>query len=226
MANTERPIVVTNDLDGVHFYTPPPLDTTLRLLRGKLSLPEEVQAIQEYIPPAGFVNTILARLFILFHQYRPLIPGALRGLQRFREVGDTHGREVVFAVLSGRKKDKHGVTLRILERAGYSQYFTQWLLNEGDSPVVWKEFQTRRLVDQGYSVVHLEDDLRAGLCVARAGNQFGEDHRVLVYLLKNLSNHPRLLRRAGITIPGNLVSVGNFQEACEDFDKRLSSGAL
>lgn len=226
MANIENPIVITNDLDGVHFYAPPPLGTTFRLLRGRWNLPEEVQAIQEYTPPVGLVNTTLARLSVLFHQYRPLRGDAIRGLQSFRDIGEAHGREVVFAALSGREKDKHDATRQALERAGYSKYFTHWLLNEGTSSVAWKEFQTRQLTEKGFTVVHLEDDLRAGLCVARVNQQFNEGDKVLVYLLKNLSNHPRLMRRAGIELPQNLVPVRNFQEASQDFAQRLALGSL
>lgn len=226
MANTERPIIITSDLDGVHFYAPPPIVTTLRLLRGRLSLPEEAQAIQEYVPPVGLVNTALAKLSVLFHQYRPLKPEAIRGLQRFREVGEAHEREIVFAALSGREKDKHDVTLRVLERAGYSEYFSQWLLNEGVSSVAWKEFQTRKLTDQGYTVVHLEDDLRAGLCVARVSQESEGDNKVLVYLLKNLSNNPILIRRARVNIPTNLILVRNLREATNHFDRLLSLGVF
>lgn len=48
MPSTERGIVFTNDLDGVHFKAPPPLKTTLRLLRGNTSLPEVGTPAGEY----------------------------------------------------------------------------------------------------------------------------------------------------------------------------------
>lgn len=40
MPLTEREIVFTNDLDGVHFKAFPPFKTTLRLLRRNIDLPE------------------------------------------------------------------------------------------------------------------------------------------------------------------------------------------
>lgn len=226
MPQAERSIFVTNDLDGVHFYAPPPLGTTVSLLRGRLSLPEEVYTVGEYIHPEGTLAQGAARLSVFFHKYRPLKAAAIKGLQGFKEIGDIHQREVLFAALSGRERDKHELTRTALGKAGYDAYFSRWLLNEGNSSAAWKEFQTRKLTEEGLTVVHLEDDLRAALCVARVNKQFGEDSRVLVYLFKNLSNHPYLLQRAGIELPSNVRVVSSFKEANQDFDQRLSLRSL
>ncbi len=224
MNNVEKPIAITNDLDGVHLWAPPPLQTFLRLLTRKWCLPEEVGTLQESIPPVGSVDmvieTVKYRLSMLFRQYEWLKPEGVIGLKGFSEVGKKHGRDLTFFALSGRETGKNDATKLAFEEAGYGQYFSpSWLLNKGINAVAWKELQARRLAERGYTVIHLEDDLLPALCVARVDQCY-------VYLLENLSNHPKLLQWAGVNLPDNLIPVGNLQEAVKDFDQRLKSNVI
>ncbi len=223
MNNVEKPIAITSDLDGVHLWAPLPLKTFLRLLARKWCLPEEV-GTQESIPQVGFVDmvseTIKYRLSMLLGQYKWLKPEGIVGLKGFSEVGKKHGRDLTFFALSGRETGKNDATMLAFEEAGYGQYFSRpWLLNEGINGVAWKEWQARKLANQGYTVIHLEDDLLPALCVARVNQCY-------VYLLENSSNHPKLLQRAGVNLPDNVIPVRNFQVAVEDFDQRLKSNVI
>lgn len=227
MAETEkRPVIITNDLDGVHFYAPPPLGTMFRFSKGRWIPPKEVHTVKEYTHPVGALARGMAQLSVLFHQYRPLKPEAIRGLAGFKAIGEAHQREVSFAALSGREKDKHELTKAVLIKAGYGAYFSRWLLNEGNSSAAWKEFQTRKLTREGLHVVHLEDDVRAAWGVARVNQSFDGDTRVLVYLFRNASNDPCLLQRAGLVLPDNIQLVRTFHEANQDFNQRLTTDKI
>lgn len=226
MPTAERGIVFTNDLDGVHFKAPPPLKTTLSLLRGNFSLPEIGKPIGEFTPGEGWRGAIFSKWSILFHQMRPTKGDALKGLEAFRQAAEIHQRQLRVAALSGRERDKHDMTRRKLQHSGHERYFTDLYLNQGRSSIGWKESVVRQLIEEGLNVVHIDDDLRAGLCIARINEQYAGEPRVLVYVLRNLSNHPRLLKKAGIRLPNNLLIVRSFKEAADDFVARLSGSEI
>lgn len=214
----ERTIIFTNDMDGVHFVAPPPHKTLIGLLKGNLSLPSAGRPIENYEPRGG----LSTRFSVLFHQIRPFIRGSLEGLELFRQSAEKYDRDLSFAVLSGRQPDKHQMTIRRLEQSGRGQYFSDYFLNEGASATTWKETTVRKLTESGSNVVHIDDDLRAGLCVARVNLLYPDEPRVLVYILQNLSNNPLLLRHAQISLPPNLHIVDSFHSAAVHFDDVLS----
>lgn len=226
MANPEHPILVTNDLDGVHYVTVPSFKTTMAFLRGRGTLPQIVNEIKPYMPPTGIYNRGLARLSYIVHRYRPFYPDGLSGLKKFKETGKLYSRTLLFAALSGREIDKHEMTKRSLLKAGYGDYITEWMLNKGTSATAWKEKQIRTKVNEGYTVVHLEDDTKTACCVARVNDEFAGETRVIVYLLSNLTNKPWLLRKAGIKLPSNIILVNNLYEASEHFEKLVSTGVI
>jgi len=45
-------------------------------------------------------------------------------------------------------------------------------------------------------------------------------------MIRNISNHPRLLEWARIEIPNNLLFVRSFKEAAVDFSARLQNRAI
>ena len=118
------------------------------------------------------------------------------------------------------------MTQQRLLQSGHIEYFTDLHLNQGRSSSGWKESVVKGLTEGGLNVVHIDDDLRAGLCVARVNDEYPDEERVLVYMMRNISNHPRLLRRAGVQAPDNLVFVQSFREAATDFATRLGSGVI
>lgn len=219
MIPSERGIVFTNDLDGAHFNTRPSLRAALRLVR-RIPLPAPGGKIGEY-QPKGFKETTASRWSVFVHSRRSVNQEALEGLSEFRRLAKEHGRNLKFAALSGRESDKHDMTARKLREAGHMEYFDELFLNQGKRSIPWKESVIQRLLEEGQNVVHIDDDIRTGLCIARLNEAYTDDLRILVYVLSNLSNHPLLLKRAGISLPPNLLIVPNFKAAAVDFSKRL-----
>ncbi|MBI2020643.1 hypothetical protein HYS94_04465 [Candidatus Daviesbacteria bacterium] len=215
----ERIIYFTNDIDGVHRVGYSPI-TAWRLLKGDLKLPP----IGEYIPSYRHKRNILSQLgrefSLLFHRLRPGIREAKAGLEEFISIAKWNERPLRTALLSGREPYKHELTRR--QFTGYSGLLDEMFLNEGGSSVGWKEYKTRELVGQGYSVVHIDDDLRAGLCMARVNAELDEP-RVFVYVLRNFSNLTWLVRRTKLQMPSNLLIVPSFFAAAQDFEQRLQS---
>jgi len=226
MTSTERKLVFTNDLDGVHFKALPPAKTTLRLLGRNIELPEANSTIEKYNLPEGWKGIVFSKWSLFCHRLSPVNKSALEGLEMFRKAAEEHERQLKIAALSGREIYKHEMTRQRLLKSGHMKYFKDLYLNQGRSSSIWKESVARQLTQDGLNVVHIDDDLRSGLCVARVSDDYPGEQRVLVYIIRNISNHPRLLRRAGIEIPNNLLFVHSFKEAAVDFSARLQNRAI
>ncbi len=214
MAKGER-IIFTNDLDGVHFMAPPPIKTAVSLLRGKFEIPPSGQELQPFVNGSRLADGASW----IFHKFRPYKRDSLIGLQMFADAARAYDRELRIAILSGRQGVLHQLTTQKLERSGRTHLFHDIFLNESDSSSGWKEATVRRLLEEGNSVIHIDDDLKPALRVARL-----DSARLLVYLVKNISNSPMLLRRAGVELPENVVRVRDFREAGIDFARRLREG--
>jgi len=225
MSEQERKIIFTNDLDGVHFRTPPVPRHITRAWRGEMGIPPVGREVGVFSPKEGMMGRLSSRWSVLYHQVKPVNQEALAGLETFRQIAEAHERDIRFAALSGREVDKHDMTRRVLERSGHLEYFTALHLNTGTSATAWKESVVKSFLDEDMNVVHIEDDLKAGLGIARLDGLY-EDDRVLVYMMRTLANHPRMIERSGVEIPPNLHFVRNFAEAAEDFEQRLAAGAL
>jgi hypothetical protein len=196
------------------------------LLGRNFSLPEPDRPIGEYNPAENWPRALLSQASLFFHWIRPFKKDALEGLRAFQETAKTHQRELTCAVLSGRRAETHRMTHRRLEASVYRGVFSDLYLNPGHSSSAWKEQTARRLVEEGSNVVHIEDDLRAGLSVARVDDQYPDQFRVLVYILESLPNYPRLLQRAEINLPSNVLVVESFKKAAVDFAARLEKKAI
>lgn len=220
----DRKIAFTIDLDGVLFNAPPPLATLIQLCRRSLILPQGSQEYTQSQLPARGRSSWQSLWLALTHSIRLAKTGDLETLREVKNLSLIHQRNIEFIALSGREEATHQLTKNSLYDKGYMDYFSQLLLlNTNVSSIVWKEYHIRSLVSQGYSVIHLEDDLRAALSTARVNNQSDGQYNVLVYLFRNISNHPCLLRWAGISIPENIIPVRNFQELILDFQKKLAT---
>jgi hypothetical protein len=220
-----RDLILTNDLDGVHFVAPFPIMTALSLARGRFSLPDPDHPLGEYQPARSFVRKTRDRLWRFTIRIRPMRRESLQALEAFRSIARDRQRKLRMVALTGRVKDQHAVTRERLEAGGYLDYFDDLYLNEGRSTTIWKERTVRELLATGANVVHLEDDLRAALAVARSQPANG-DQQVLVYLVRNPSNRNRLLKRAGIDLPDNVYPVRSLLDAATDFRLRLDDGRL
>lgn len=224
----KRAIAHCDDVDGVHRDGPIPLGTAWKLLKGNIRLPHENSPLGEYKEPNHWVSLVTENLPILSHHRRSPKQGSLEGLSLFKQAAEENGHKIDFYALSGRKRNKHELTRKQLGEKGYEQYFEEnnFLLNQAESSTRWKEEMVKRLVNCGKSVVTIDDDIRAGLIEARVDSRKPEDPRVLVYVLKNLSNHEWLLNHAKVEIPSNLFLVETWEEAALDFVKKLEDGQL
>lgn len=231
MANAEtradRPrIFFLNGMDGVLVKAPFPVVTARKLIGGDLGLPEARPVKEDFSKPNPVV-LLAERLHfpVISHSSRAAKPDTLIGLEAFRNIAGDQGRDLTFGVLTGRTREKHDLTRRQLEEMGYMEYFNSHnlFLNPGKSSIDWKVKKAEWYLYCGYNVVHIDDDLRPILSIARLEEQFKSEngHRVLLYLVNNISNHPRLLKRAGIELPENVVRVNSHIEAASDFEARV-----
>lgn len=220
MVEQKLSLMVTSDLDGVQFHAPFPLGTTKQLLKGRLKLPGESEVFDSFIHPKGILAIVLSKLNTFAHEHKPVDRMGKAGLDRFKEVAEQYNLPLTIAALTGRDGYLHTTTRRKLEQHGYGEYFSRYYLSDIKNSAGYKRRVVRELLqeDEARTVVHLEDDLRAALLVASTSKD-----RVLVYLKKNLSNHPRLLKRAKIILPPNVILVDDFVKAAEDYNQRLAA---
>ncbi len=217
----EGGITFTNDVDGVHIRGPWPFHTLIELLTKHFELPNENSELEPYFYGSGLLYELTTNFKIVFHAVRPRRKGAREGLAKLKAIADEEGINVESIVLSGRERPLHSLTRKQLQRSGYhsaeNPLFDHYVLNETTSSSGWKAERIRSFVKSGRFVIHLEDDLRAALSVARIGPQ------VLVYLLANPSNHPTLIKHAGVELPTNVKLVKSFDEIVSDFQNLLNS---
>jgi hypothetical protein len=211
-------IYATNDLDGVHFKAPVPVNSALTLLRGHELVPSTSPELKLKVARSGIRAGTSAVWNRLWYS-RPFTSESRMLLEMFRDAGRAHHRDIKIAMLSGREVELHAMTKKRLSDR-YGDLIDGYYLNESTSASGWKETVVKALVASGNSVVHIDDDLKPAIRVARV-NEGYHDPRVLVYLVRNLSNRPWLLNRGGIMLPDNVVPVSTLREAGTDFTRRL-----
>lgn len=215
-------IVFTNDLDGIHFKAPPPMRTALQLVRRNFSLPPDIAPLPAYERR----DRLRTSFSIVFHRIRPFNSGSIRLLRMFRDAAAIYGRDISVVILSGREVELHGLTERRLKKSQLGQYIDEYYLNRTTSASNWKAAKVREFLEAGNSVVHIDDDLRPALRIASLNQRQDGIDQVSVYLMRNISNHPRLLERAGVVLPPNVIHVSDFVEAGTDFARRLRMGLI
>jgi hypothetical protein len=218
----EKDIAFTHDLDGVHFiFAPPPVKTTLSLIRRDLKLPLQEVEPEPFVAQDSLLTRLENKIKNALHSCRPLHPDSLQTIDLLNLIGSHYHRQLDHFVLSGREPLLHSLTERRLCQTGLKAKIPESRLNKSVSASAWKEWQVRNLKNEGYrTTIHVDDDLRPVLRIARL-----EGH-TLCYLLRNPSNSPLLLRRNGLSLPENVVSVANFSDMLFDFENRLSSGRI
>jgi hypothetical protein len=226
MADQERGIVFTNDLDGVHFYGPPPWKSTRRFRSGNVELPPSGSPLGEYMPPTTWAGRMLNTCDLYFHQARPVRREALSGLADFQAAADEAGRELKIVALSGRDVSKHAMTRQRLLATRHMDYFSDTHLNTSDSASGWKEHVVREYTEAGHNVVHIDDDLWAGMRVAQVDADYPDEQRVVVYMMENISHHPKIVDRVKLALPENVVFVRSFRDAAKDFRDRLGTAEI
>ena len=220
MSAAERGITVFVDIDGTqNRLAPPPVKTAVALFRGKLTLPLKDKPLEGAKPKRG-----VGRMLSLFlHGIRPFSRSSQEGLEIFKQTAQATERTIKLAVISGREFELHEMTRRRLLKAGRMDYLEEVRLSTVKSSSGFKEYEIRQEVEKGNAAVLVEDDLLAALRVERINEDY-EDNPVLVYLLRNPSNAQWLRRRGNVELPENVVPVGSFQEAANDFAIRVAKG--
>ena len=216
--STDEQITIATDLDGVQFLAPPPWKTAKRLLKGNYTLPLVVSSDEEQYQYFAGKQELAKVLVLLSHVPRPFKHGAVEAMERFRAIGQEYDRRIQEVALSGRQGELHRFTAWRLERKGY--HFDDMHFSLATSSSAWKEYIVRTTDGK---VVLLEDDLTAGLRAERVNLDYPEDDpKVLVYLFRNISNHPRLLRRGGVVLPETVIPVSTINQAADDFGRRVA----
>lgn len=233
--NLEPVRLVTHDLDGVIVKAPIPGKTVLKLLTHTYSVPELGKRLKPYEPKPLLVDAIVARL-VTPHDRRPLMVGAARGLRVFREVAERQSIQMIQGVLSGRDLPLHAITREWLYKNGLLGELLDEdsiCLNTWRSSSLSKEISTYQAAGKFHSVTHCDDDLLAAQRVGQINGriistEYGQSNQanVLVYLIRNWSNNPWLLRWAGVELEDNVVPVRNLTEAAGDYEKRLENGLI
>lgn len=214
----ERVIYFTNDADGVHRSGFSPV-TAFKMLARKLDIPNIPEVIPPYVANTGLMHRLEHWIHLQWHKSMPVIIDGARGIESFRVAARINERQLRTALLTGRELYKHDLTK---EQFGSEPYkFDELFLNPGIDSARWKGFKTAKLVAEGYNVVHIDDDLRAGLCVVGKNERQDGENRVLVYVVRNHILKDFMVKRSGLALPDNLVVVNNFQAASWDFNKRL-----
>lgn len=230
--NEAKPILILHDIDGTQnrlpflpFPSPPPLKSLFNLVRRRFRIPP----VDELLKPAKPKrNLIIRKLEHFWHGIRPFTKDSEKGLELLKEViGEVSPiREIRQGVLSGRVPDLHELTrtqLRGSNRLG--RYFDEGEihLSTAASSSGFKESvgdQKLREPNPVGSLVLFEDDIAAAMRFARLQNKYTQQ-QVLVFLLGNISNHPLLLRWAGVKLPENVILVKSFQEGAKDLASRV-----
>lgn len=222
MNQTELDIAFTHDMDGVHFlFAPPPVKTAFLLIRGRFQLPPPLTES----PSENLCDIPSSRLSLriatLAHQSRPLRPNSIQTIDEINTIVCRHNRQIRHIVLSGRGPSLHEMTEMRLRNTGLKDKIPESRLNQSKSASGWKEWQVSRLLSEGYkTVIHIDDDLRPAMRIARLGDN------TLCYLVKNISNSPPLLRRGKVELPANIVPISSFQALVSDFNDRILSGLI
>lgn len=220
-ANQQRPLIIFNDRDGTTHWGPPPFATLRRLFFKKLEIPP----VGTKLEPAKPKNALLNALNVAWHYHRRIKPDAEKGLDLLKKVAEIEfeERKITLAVLSGRDPGLHNITTRSIESSGHLRFFDPGhiFLNTSHSSAGFKEDIGMKAVLRGSNIVLFEDDIVAAIRFSRVQKFCEPDQKVLVYLLRNISNHPWLLTRAGVLVPNNVTLVDNYLEGALDLSSKV-----
>lgn len=230
MTEYDRKIVATFDLDGPKMFYPtiiPPSRTAKELFQGELELPPRGILVPSRLPQSGLQHYLLALGTSIFHQIRPVNKEAVLSVYRLMHIAhNTYNREIECNVLTAREQDLWHVTEKKLQKEGLMEIFKEVHLNPGFTAASWKENKIESLIDSNpdldkTSYIHFDDDLRAGLSVARINERFPGEWKVISYVFRNFSNREFLLNRGKPREMRNLIFVDSFDEALHDIWQKI-----
>ncbi len=219
-------IYSTWDIDGIQGHAPFPRGTAKDLLLGTFKPPIENSSLKDFKHPTGLIAMALipfAHLNYVAHKVRKVDEIGRQSLEAFKQAAELHDRLIIFAVLSGREPPMHPMTKQQLVEWGTAGYFNVYHLNSMRSSSGFKVNTVRRLLDENPDrvIVHIDDDLKPALGIGLL-----DPERTVVYVKKNASTHPLLLKRSNVELPNNVKIVDHQMQAAEDFEERLRNSIL
>lgn len=215
-------LVVTTDLDGIQLHAPASTGTIRSLLINrtlKISSPEAE------LRPHDELGTFGAAMLYLAHLpfFRRVDHDGKLALIGFQNLAEEMNLQLFMAALSGREKCLHQMTNDQLQSAGYGDCLSEYYFNLGDSAALHKRDTLRYFKEryQGAMFIHLEDDTKHAITVA---NEIGEQG--CVFMKSTLASHPRLLRRAGVILPKNVIRLDKVSKAPDKLREMVQSGEV
>lgn len=220
----ESTTIINSDLDGVLIHAPIPFVTFMRLLSRTFDIPE----LEEQPDAVGQPDklTLKDRWSIFYHGIRPMKNEAVLQLCTIAKQMSLYSQPFSLRILSGRTPELHSLTRQQVTSSPVGRYLDQqagFLLNHFDSSSTWKEWSVKQMLteDPTCNVIHIEDDVKAALRVARL-----DTDRVMVFLLDNRSNRETLLKKNQLEMPPNVIRVKNMSEVTTHLTGMLMQSIL
>lgn len=117
----------------------------------------------------------------------------------------------------------HSMTLLRLLQTGLEEHFDHYYLNDEKSGSLFKCRTVAKKLkeDENGIIIDLEDDPKAGKAVGDV-----DEERVVVFLKENLATNPRLLKRGGLILSRNVISVKKVSDAPKIVAEMLRTGKI
>lgn len=214
-----REVIVYCDIDGTQNFAPPPVKTGMSLvLNGKLTLPSSDKTLR----PAKRCNAFT----YWFHKIRPFTSNSEQGIQLLAEVSSEVQGRLKLGILSGRDPGLHDITIEKLLDSGRLKYFDPLHIKlcGVNSSSGFKEQTGRKAVENGATVILIDDDLKAGLMFVRANELCCDGRLAYAYILSNVTNGPWMRRH--LSLPDNVTLVPSFLHAARDISQKIKSGEI
>ncbi|HVZ12592.1 MAG TPA: hypothetical protein VG965_06205 [Patescibacteria group bacterium] len=208
------PISFQNDADGVHVNAPLPGPTAWKLIR-RSNLIVPILTAHDTLSATTVQGDGDSK-----YEHRMPKPGGAEMVRSFRNIVAQEGRAVSVDILSGREPRHHETTRQWFYKWGYRSVIDDFNLNPHDGrkhSLPYKVNTVKTKVDEGYSVVEVDDDLAVSMNLPS---------NVLAYVMKNFTNNAVFRHWAGLELPANVIPVNSFEQLLEDFSKRLKNGQI
>jgi hypothetical protein len=217
-----RRVVLLTDVDKVQVAGPPSMGTIRKLYRGSLVPVNYQEAVLREHSSTGMVAFALLKLIWAYHAVRWPNRDGQQSLPMFREAAKDNGIDMKVVASSGRETPLHGLTQWQLRKLKEKGIIDELRHNPGyNSPSHKARLGDEYLEEEPEvptRVILLDDDTLASLTFAQV-----DPRRSYSYLQRNLSNHPGLMAKAGVTLPPNVQIVDSFKQAAHDFRRRFDS---
>lgn len=225
-----KQILITLDGDGVLFRGGLPVKTAFSIFRGSLDTPPKVEQLEPFKKPTGKVASAWMAYMNLYNRLVPFNGKAVEALGLIKHLGIYYRGtgQINVGVLSGREPAFHKSTLTRLKEPKIAKYISPEFifLNPSNNVQGFKQYQVRAKMKEGFSVIHIDNDLLEGLSISRVGQEFSDGPQLHVYVLNCLAYHKRLLSQLREPTPENLEIMNSFSRIIADIDSKIAAGQV